>query len=232
MFTIRPRAVSRVCRIALNCTSNWARSWALSASACALSPSARSRSAFAAAICASLSLFTRSASFCAVSACASFSAFKAIRLILCGHCLRLVVPLQAVRLVLGRHGIRASLSRFKRSLSAWAAAHLRIMVTGDALRRPPVLRAAPFRLRRATRSVSDCAAARAFSARRFTLRSGLALVGQLLFADLLDGDDAGVLRHLDGLAGNSPNRLAAGLAFQIAFSVLQPSTAFWKVSAA
>jgi len=32
MFTIKPRAVSRVCRTALNCLSSWARSSAFSAS--------------------------------------------------------------------------------------------------------------------------------------------------------------------------------------------------------
>jgi hypothetical protein len=36
MFTIKPRAVSRVCRTALNCLSSWARNAAFSASACLL----------------------------------------------------------------------------------------------------------------------------------------------------------------------------------------------------
>jgi hypothetical protein len=101
-FTIRPLAVSRVCRIALNCWSSLARS-------SAFSRAARSSSFWAARILASFSCFRRSASVSAAVLWASFSRLKSDRpqpdwppivLPRSASCGRLRRPLQTWRLLL------------------------------------------------------------------------------------------------------------------------------------
>ena len=153
MFTIKPRAVSRVCRMALNCFSSWARSSAFSASACAFSFAARSSSAWLAALCASFSRFRRSASRCAAAAAARLVLrLSSDRLVAAAAAIARVVASSTPRARFGfspsPSGIAAcaSFSRVRRSASACAC-----------------IRAAS--ASRVTRSVSDCAATRPLSAR-------------------------------------------------------------------
>ncbi len=122
IFTIRPRAVSRVCRIALNCFSSWTRSSAFSVSNCAFCLAALSSSAWLAARCASFSRFRRSASAAAAATRASPSSFRRSASFLAAVTRGFVLHLQAFRFGCARlPGARRYLA-FRRSASAALAA--------------------------------------------------------------------------------------------------------------
>jgi len=129
--------------MALNWVSNCDRKSAFSASACAFSLAARSRSAWALARCASFSRFRRSASFCAAAIC-DCCPVPPVRFVLGSRHPGVVLVLQPVRFIL-RSAILASFWFFSRSASFWAAAIFAVFS-------------------RSTRSVSDWAASRAASA--------------------------------------------------------------------
>ena len=235
MFTIKPRAVSRVCRTALNCLSNCARSSAFSASACAFSLAARSRSAWLAARCASFSRFSRSASDCRGSArlVLGFRRSASLRQrlqpphfraqpIRFGHRAspRVVLDFQAIRFGCGSSQCERRYRASARSASARAAA---ACASFSRVRRSDsacaLIRACS--ASRVTRSVSDCAATPFALRPRFALRRLLALRRQGLFFLTLDGDGSRVFRRLHRFPGGHGHRLLSRLARLVGFGLSQ-----------
>ena len=204
--------------MALNCLSSCARSSAFSASACAFSLAARSRSAWLAALCASFSRFRRSAS----------ARPQRPRLVLqlqavrfgCGSShARVILCLQAIRFGSGGSHARVILALqpigFRESGRC-----LRILFACQALR---------FRLRLDPRLLGFACDAIRLGLRgnpcalraRFALRRLLPLRGQGIFLLTFDSDGPRVFRHLHCFPGSHGYRLPAGLALLVGFGLGQ-----------
>ena len=186
MFTMRPRADSRVSRIMFNCWRRRSRSWAFSASAWSAAWRRRSASALR-----KLLLRDRGFTGCIGSG-----------FVTCG----LRGGLLGLELRLFRLGTRL-LGGVAVGFGAW---------------RDVPARGAPARAERSGLLLGL----------RFALRSSRAFVGQLLFLDFAEGDDAGVLGHLGGFARIGLGLLAILAFVQEVLGVLEVDHAFLKVSAA